>query len=102
MSNDKRYMDLAQRLEQSVEATSDDKPSKRPYRRKGASPVNPNPPKGTKGDNFKVTIMFSPDVYELVTKELARRRALKERNITASAIVREALVAMLQKGGITE
>ncbi len=88
---DNRYTSLVNRLEQSVEVQK-----KRPGRRK-SGPIDPNPPRGEKGDNFKYTIMLSPEVYTLLAFELTRRRTAKEGNATASAIIREALVAMLQK-----
>lgn len=68
-------------------------------KRRGRPPVegaiNPNPPKGEKGDFFKITVSLSPDVYRLIAEEVTLRKETKAGNAVASAIIREAIVKML-------
>ena len=90
--DDNRYSALVNKLEQSVEVQK-----KRPTSRRKSGPIEPNPPKGEKGNFVRLSVMLSPEVYTLLAFELTRRRTAKEGNLTASAIIREALVAMLQK-----
>ncbi len=59
--------------------------------------LNANPPHGEKGDFLKVTATLSPEVYRLLADEMTRRKLAKEPNAQLSAILREAVVAYLEK-----
>lgn len=73
-----------------------DKPSAKPAKsRKAAGAVDPNPPKGEKGDFLKVTVSLSPEIYELLGAESTRRKTAKEKDSAISAIIREAVVEKL-------
>lgn len=58
----------------------------------GATEINPNPPKGEKGDFLKVTVTLSPEIYAILAEESSRRRVAKEKDSAISAIIREAVV----------
>jgi hypothetical protein len=60
-----------------------------------------NPPHGTRGEFVKVTVTLPPEVYGLIAQEAMRRKMAKERDPLISAIVREAIVAYLEAGGVT-
>ena len=94
MSNpDPRYAALVGKLNR---AANDPKSKKSAARRQpieGA--IDPNPPKGEKGDFFKITVSLSPEVYRLISEEVTARKAAKSGNAVASAIIREAIVKML-------
>jgi transcriptional regulator of met regulon len=57
-----------------------------------------NPPHGEKGDFVKLTVTLPPEVYELIMKEVTRRKMAKEPNPSISAVIREAVVKQLQEG----
>lgn len=65
--------------------------------RKVSGVVDPNPPKGEKGDFLKVTISLSPEIYELLGSESTRRKTAKEKDSAISAIIREAVVEKLSR-----
>ena len=52
-----------------------------------------NPPHGEKGHFIKLTVTLPPEVYELIAKEVTRRKMHKEPNPQISAVIREAVVA---------
>ncbi len=54
-------------------------------------------PHGEKGDYLKVTATLSPEVYKLLADEVLRRKLAKEPNAQLSAILRECVVAHLDK-----
>ena len=56
-------------------------------------------PHGDRGDFIKVTASLSPQVYELLLDEMRRRKLAREKDSGLSAILREAVVAYLGKGG---
>ena len=62
-----------------------------------------NPPRGMRGDFIPLTIKLPPDVYDLVTQEVSRRkrekaaakpadRAAIVANPTAAGVIRDAIV----------
>jgi len=55
-----------------------------------------NPPHGEKGHFIKLTVTLPPEVYELIAKEVTRRKMNKEPNPQISAVIREAVVAQLK------
>ena len=59
---------------------------------KGAPEINPNPPKGEKGDFLKVTVTLSPEIYAMLAEESSRRRVAKAKDSAISALIREAVV----------
>ena len=71
------------------------KPAPRPRGKSAA--IDVNPPKGEKGDFFKVTVTLPPEVLGLLRDESSRRRLNKEKNYEVSTIIREAVVEMLGK-----
>jgi transcriptional regulator of met regulon len=56
-----------------------------------------NPPHGNKGDFVRMTVTMPPEVYELLSKEVTRRKVAKATDPTISAILREAAVSYLSK-----
>ena len=72
-----------------------DTPKKRLARPRKAVTIDPNPPKGEKGEFFKMTITMSPDIFELVNAEALRRKVSRAGNATTSAIIREALISFI-------
>lgn len=54
-----------------------------------------NPPHGAKGDFVKLTVTLPPEVYELIMREVTRRKVAKESNPQISAVLREAVVKYL-------
>lgn len=52
-------------------------------------------PHGEKGDFLKVTATLSPEVYELLSAEMLRRKLARLPNAQLSAILREAVLAYL-------
>jgi hypothetical protein len=93
---DPRYAALVGKLNRAADET---RPKRSSSRRKGEpdGPIDPNPPKGEKGDFFKITVSLSPAVYRLISDEVTRRKATKAGNAVASAIIREAIVTMLDR-----
>lgn len=83
------YTGLVGKLNRAVE-----EPKKRGRPRK-TDAINPNPPKGEKGDFFKITVSLSPEINRLIVDEVARRKETRAGNAVASAIIREAVVKML-------
>jgi hypothetical protein len=61
------------------------------------TPLEANAPHGEKGDFVKVTATLSPEVYELIMKEVMRRKLAKAPNAQLSAVIREAVVAMFER-----
>lgn len=59
------------------------------------APVEPHRPHGERGDFLKVTATLSPEVYELLSAEMLRRKLARQPNAQLSAILREAVVAYL-------
>lgn len=74
-----------------------DAPAKKAETRPRAPKLIANPEHGEKGDFVKVTITLPPAVYEILAKEATRRKTAKEKNSQMSAIIREAVVAMLSR-----
>jgi transcriptional regulator of met regulon len=58
-----------------------------------------NPHHGDKGDFVRMTVTIPPEVYELLSKEVTRRKVAKATDPTISAILREAAVSYLAKSG---
>jgi len=59
--------------------------------------LNPNPPRGEKGDFRKVSVTIPPEVYERLVRESARRKIAGEPNQLLSALVREAVIEYLKR-----
>jgi hypothetical protein len=57
--------------------------------RKKRLPSLEDAPHGSRGDFFKVTINLSPEVYELFSAEIAKRKKSRQKGGTVSGIVRE-------------
>ena len=93
---DPRYAALVGKLNR---AASETKPKRTSSRRHAepAGPINPNPPKGEKGNFFKITVSLSPEVYRLITEEVSLRKSTKAGNAVVSSIIREAIVKMLER-----
>jgi hypothetical protein len=91
---DPRYAALVGKLNR---AASEPKPRRSARRTPAEGAIDPNPPKGEKGDFFKITVSLSPDVYRLISDEVALRKSTKAGNAVVSAIIREAIVKMLER-----
>ena len=52
-------------------------------------------PHGERGDFLKVTATLSPEVYELLNREVLRRKLAREPNAQLSAVLREAVLVYL-------
>ncbi len=85
----KRLASLVADLDAGPEA---DTPKKRLIKSRKAANIDPNPPKGEKGEFFKMTITMSPDIYELLNAEALKRKVSRSGNATTSAIIREAVL----------
>ncbi len=59
--------------------------------------LNPNPPRGEKGDFRKVSVTIPPEAYERLVRESARRKIAGEPNQLLSALVREAVIEYLKR-----
>lgn len=63
-----------------------------PLRRRGRvrskTPI-PDTPHGERADFLKMTITLSPEVYGLFMDEIARRKKVRQKGATVSAIIRE-------------
>ena len=59
--------------------------------------LDPNPPRGEKGDFRKVSITIPPAAYEKLVQESARRKIAGEPNQLLSALVREAVIEYLKR-----
>jgi transcriptional regulator of met regulon len=64
---------------------------------KSRSKLVANPEHGEKGDFVRCTITLPPEVYKILNDEAGRRKMAKEKNSQISAIIREAVVAMLSR-----
>ena len=62
-----------------------------------AMALNPNPPRGGKGDFRKVSITMPPEAFEKLVRESARRKIAGEPNQLLSALVREAIIQYLER-----
>ena len=71
--------------------------NEQPAQKPKAAGIEANPPHGEKGDFVKVTITLPPEVYTLIATEATRRKAAKEKGAQISAIIREAVVAVLDR-----
>jgi hypothetical protein len=69
---------------------------------KNGFPINANPPHGKKGDFVKITATLSPETYQLAMAEVTRRKLAKAGDAQISAVIREALIAYLMRGGETQ
>ena len=58
--------------------------------------LDPNPPRGEKGDFRKITVTLPPLAYEKLIQESARRKVAGEPNQLLSALLREAVIAYLR------
>lgn len=56
-----------------------------------------NRPHGEKADHVKITVTLPPEIYKLISDEVTRRKMMKEPNPQLSAVIREAIVAKLQR-----
>ena len=72
-------------------------PAKKVEPKSKASTLVANPAHGEKGDFRKVTITLPPDVLGLLVDEAARRKKAGEKDAQISALIREAVVAMLSR-----
>lgn len=72
-----------------------DAPKKPETKSKGKLVANPE--HGEKGDFVRCTITLPPEVYKILNDEAGRRKMAKEKNSQISAIIREAVVAMLSR-----
>lgn len=61
------------------------------------SPIDTNPPYGEKGAFRKMTVTLSPEAYERLVKESARRKIAGEPNQLLSAMLREAVNRYLEQ-----
>ena len=59
--------------------------------------LDPNPPRGEKGDFRKLSVTLPPEVYERLVQESARRKIAGEANQLLSALVREAIIEYLKR-----
>jgi len=59
--------------------------------------VDPNPPRGEKGDFRKLSVTLPPEAYEKLVQESARRKIAGEANQLLSALVREAIIEYLKR-----
>jgi hypothetical protein len=59
--------------------------------------LNPNPPRGEKGDFRKITVTIPPDAYEQLIHESARRKIAGQPNQLLSSLLREAVVGYLER-----
>jgi hypothetical protein len=59
------------------------------------TPMEAHRPHGERGDFLKVTATLSPEVYELLSAEMLRRKLAHQPNAQLSAILREAVLAYL-------
>ena len=59
--------------------------------------MDPNPPRGEKGDFRKVSVTLPPESYEKLVQESARRKIAGEPNQLLSALVREAVIEYLKR-----
>ena len=59
--------------------------------------LDPNPPRGEKGDFRKLSVTLPPEVYEKLVQESARRKIAGEANQLLSALVREAIIEYLKR-----
>ena len=81
-------------MNERLEKKQKEKKSK-PTRGRATTTVNPNPEHGEKGSFVKMTVSLSPDICDLLSGEVARRRRGKLGNVTTSAVIREAVVEYL-------
>ncbi len=59
--------------------------------------VNPDPPRGERGDFRKVTVTLPPGAYEQLIHESARRKIAGEPNQLLSSLLREAVIDYLKR-----
>jgi hypothetical protein len=70
--------------------------------RKKTRPRLEDAPHGSRGDFFKVTINLSPEVYELFSAEIAKRKKAGRTGGTVSGIIRELALRYLGKNATEE
>jgi transcriptional regulator of met regulon len=89
MTTKARITDLASRLNVT---TVTEKPTEAPV----STELVANKPHGEKSDYIKITVTLPPEVYKLISDEVARRKMNKLPNPQLSAVIREAVIAALE------